>query len=85
MKLIGNSLIPKSKNVDASCTVYSLLGSLVQGRLAMKLFDNFFVNSQPKARNRANLQQGIMAYPNFNMKLSILPQDPEAGRTLCTV
>ena len=33
------------------------------------------VNCQPQARNRTmSLLQGIMAYPNFNMKTSILPQ-----------
>ena len=66
--------------------LYSLLGGLVQGRLVgvLKRVDKFngyealrqlLGNCQPRARNRTmNLLQGIMAYPPFNMKSSLLPQ-----------
>ena len=66
--------------------LYSLLGSLVQGRLVglIRNVENFngyealcqpLSNCQPNARNRAmSLLQGIMAYPIFNMKISLLPQ-----------
>ena len=66
--------------------LYSLLGGLIQGRLVgvLKTVDKFngyealrqlLGNCQPQARNRTmNLLQGIMAYPQFNMKNSLLPQ-----------
>ena len=75
-----------SKEQQRSRFLYSLLGSLIQGRLIglIKNVDNFnghealrqlLVNCQPQARNRTmSLLQGTMAYPNFNMKTSILPQ-----------
>ena len=66
--------------------LYGLLGSLVQGRL-LGLIRNvsnsnggealrqLLMNCQPKARNRTmSLLQGIMSYPAFNMKTSILAQ-----------
>lgn len=75
-----------SKEQERSRFLYSLLGSLIQGRLVgiIKNVDNkighealrqLLINCQPQARNRTiNLLQGIVAYPRFNMKLSILPQ-----------
>ena len=66
--------------------LYSLLGSLVQGRLTgviknvekfngMEALRQLLMNCQPQARNRTmNLLQGIMSYPSFNMKSSLLPQ-----------
>ena len=66
--------------------LYSLLGSLVQGRLTgvIKNVEKFngvealrqlLMNCQPQARNRTmNLLQGIMSYPSFNMKSSLWPQ-----------
>ena len=66
--------------------LYSLLGSLVQGRLIglVRNVENFngyealrqlLSNCQPNARNRTmSLLQGIMAYPSFNMRISLLPQ-----------
>ena len=66
--------------------LYSLLGSLVQGRLMglirnVEQFNGYealrqlLANCQPNARNRTlSLLQGIMAYPSFNMRTSLLPQ-----------
>ena len=66
--------------------LYSLLGSLVQGRLMglirnVEQFNGYealrqlLSNCQPNARNRTlSLLQGIMAYPSFNMRTSLLPQ-----------
>ena len=66
--------------------LYSLLGGLVQGRLMglIRNVDHFngyealrqlLSNCQPNARNRTmSLLQGIMAYPSFNMRTSLLPQ-----------
>lgn len=74
------------KEQERARFLYSLLGSLVQGRLIglIKNVPNYngfealrqmLLNCQAQARNRTmNLLQGIMAYPSFNMKLSILPQ-----------
>ena len=74
------------KEQERARFLYSLLGSLVQGRLVgliknVSSYNGFealrqmLLNCQPQARNRTmNLLQGIMAYPSFNMKLSILPQ-----------
>ena len=74
------------KEQERARFLYSLLGGLVQGRLVglIKNISNYngfealrqmLLNCQPQARNRTmNLLQGIMAYPSFNMKLSILPQ-----------
>ena len=71
---------------ERSRFLYSLSGSLVQGRLigVVKNVESFngyealrqmSSNCQPQARNRTmNLLQGIMAYPSFNMKGSLLPQ-----------
>ena len=80
-----------AKEQQRSRFLYSLLGSLIQGWLIglIKNVDNFnghealrqlLVNCQPQARNRTmSLLQGIMAYPNFNMKASILPQILQTG------
>ena len=66
--------------------LYSLLGSLVQGRLMglirnVEQFNGYealrqlLSNCQPNARNRTlSLLQGIMAYPSFKMRTSLLPQ-----------
>ena len=66
--------------------LYGLLGSLVQGRLlglvrnvsdsnGGEALRQLLLNCQPKARNRTmSLLQGIMSYPSFNMKTSILAQ-----------
>ena len=65
---------------------YGLLGSLLQGRLlglvknvlnsnGLEAMRQLIQNCQPMARNRTmSLLQGIMSYPSFNMKNSILPQ-----------
>lgn len=51
--------------------LYSLLGSLVQGRLVgviKNALRQLLLNCQPQARNRTmSLLQGVMAYPGFNM------------------
>ena len=41
----------------------------------MEAFRQLLMNCQSQARNRTmNLLQGIMSYPNFNMKNSLPPQ-----------
>ena len=74
------------KEQERARFLYSLLGSLIHGRLVgliknvshyngFEALRQLILNCQPQARNRTmNLLQGIMAYPSFNMKLSILPQ-----------
>ena len=69
--------------------LYSLLGSLVQGRLTgviknvekfngMEALQQLLMNCQPQARNRTtDLLQGIMSY--------LVASDPQAGRTLHAV
>ena len=71
---------------DRSRFLYSVLGSLIQRRLvgAVKNVENFngyealrqlLSNCQPQTRNRTmSLLQTIMAYPQFNMKVSLLRQ-----------
>ena len=66
--------------------LYSLLGTLLQGRLlsvvrnidhsnGLEAMRQLLENCQPKARNRTmSMLQSIMAYPPFSMKSSILPQ-----------
>ena len=62
-----------TKEQERSRFLYSLLGSLIQGRLIGRMKPS--ANFQPQARNRTmSLLQGIMSHPNFNMKASILPQ-----------
>ena len=66
--------------------LYSLLGSLVQGRLlsmircvehsnGLEALRMLMANCQPKSRNRTmSMLQGLMGYPNFNMKMSVMAQ-----------
>eukprot|EP00435_Cladocopium_sp_Y103_P031972 s1934_g8.t1 len=66
--------------------LYSLLSTLLQGRLlslvrsvdrsnGLEALRQLLMNCQPKARNRTmSMLQGIMSYPMFNMKGSIIAQ-----------
>ena len=66
--------------------LYSLLSTLLQGRLlslvrsveksnGLEALRQLLLNCQPKARNRTmSMLQGIMGYPAFNMKNSIMAQ-----------
>lgn len=66
--------------------LYSLLGSLLQGRLlsmvrnvdrsnGLEALRKLLQNCEPKSRNRTmSMLQGIMGYPNFNMKVSVMAQ-----------
>lgn len=67
--------------------LYSLLGSLLQGRLlsmhcenagrsnGMETFRKLVQNCEPKSRNRTmSMLQRIMGYPGFNVKMSVMAQ-----------
>ena len=66
--------------------VYSLLSTLLQGRLlslvrgveksnGLEALRQLLQNCQPKARSRTmSMLQGIMSYPAFNMKASVMAQ-----------